>query len=95
MNDDGSTSALPARGAPGALGAMHLLGEHGVHGVPLRRVRLEATVDSRTVLLIDTDLRRPGILRESRHEITPGELIALVRTHGAELPGENHVNTTA
>lgn len=75
-------------------GALHLLAEYGSDDVPLRRVRLEAAADGRTVLLIDTDLRRPGILRETRHEITSAELIALLRAHGAELPGENHVNST-
>jgi hypothetical protein len=29
-------------------------------------------------------------LREVRYEITPAELIAAIRAHGAELPGESH-----
>jgi len=35
-----------------------------------------------------------GVQRESRYEITTGELIALIRAHGAELPGETHIPTT-
>ncbi|MFM0408798.1 hypothetical protein [Paraburkholderia dipogonis] len=30
--------------------------------------------------------------RENRFESTTGELIALARAHGAEPPGDNHVN---
>ena len=41
-----------------------------------------------TVLLIDVDQRKPGIHREIRYEITAAELIAAIRAHGAELPGE-------
>jgi len=29
---------------------------------------------------------------EVRYEITPAELIAAIRAHGAELPGENHAD---
>jgi hypothetical protein len=40
--------------------------------------------------LIDVDQRKPGTQREVRYEITPAELIAAIRAHGAELPGESH-----
>ena len=40
------------------------------------------------MLLIEIDERKPGIHREVRYEITPAELIAAIRSHGAELPGE-------
>lgn len=82
---------LPKTTTHGALGAMHLLAEYGDDNNPLRGVRLEASGDSRSVILIDTDRRKSGVQRETRHEITPAELIALIRAHGAELPGENHV----
>ncbi|MEA3122732.1 MAG: hypothetical protein QOH33_2322, partial [Paraburkholderia sp.] len=36
------------------------------------------------------DERKPGIHREMRYEITPAELIAAIRAHGAELSGEQH-----
>lgn len=42
------------------------------------------------MLLIEVDERKPGIHREVRYEITPAELIAAIRSHGAELPGESH-----
>lgn len=82
---------LPKTTTNGALGAMHLLAEYDGQNNQLRQVRLEASGDSRSVILIDTDRRKPGVQRETRHEITPAELIALIRTHGAELPGESHV----
>ena len=75
----------------GALGALHLLAEYDDQDTVLRSVRLEATDDSRSVALIDRDMRKPGTQREVRYEITPAELIAVIRAHGAELPGENHV----
>jgi hypothetical protein len=40
--------------------------------------------------LVDVDQRKPGTQREVRYEITPAELIAAIRAHGAELPGESH-----
>jgi hypothetical protein len=40
------------------------------------------------------DERKPGIHREVRYEITPAELIAAIRAHGAELPGEQHNHRT-
>ena len=59
-------------------------------GRELRSLRLEATGDGKSVLLIEIDERKPGIHREVRYEITPAELIAAIRSHGAEPPGENH-----
>jgi hypothetical protein len=38
------------------------------------------------------DERKAGIQREFLHDITTGELIALIRAHGAELTGEGHVS---
>lgn len=66
---------LPKTTISGALGAMHLLAEFGEQDQSQRRVRLEARGDSRSVVLVDLDLRKPGITRETRHEITPAELI--------------------
>jgi Mrp family chromosome partitioning ATPase len=54
--------------------------------------RLEAASDGKSLLLIDIDVRKPGLHREVRYEITPAELIAAIRAHGAELPGENRVD---
>jgi hypothetical protein len=54
-----------------------------------RTVRLEAAPDGKSLLLVDVDQRKLGIQREVRYEITPAELIAAIRAHGAELPGEN------
>ena len=56
----------------------------------LRSLRLESTEDGKGILLIEVDERKPGIHREVRYEITPAELIAAIRAHGAELPGEQH-----
>jgi hypothetical protein len=86
-----SSTPLPKPTITGALGAMHLLAEYDERDTLLRQVRLDAAPDSRGVILIDRDLRRHGTQRETRHEITPAELIAMIRAHGAELPGENHV----
>lgn len=75
----------------GSSGAMTLLTEHdSADGRELRLLRLEATSDGKSVLLVEVDERKPGIHREIRYEITPAELIAAIRSHGAELPGENH-----
>ena len=74
-----------------AHGVIHLMTETEAATATARRtVRLEAAVDGRSLLLIDVDTRKPGIQREVRYEITPAELIAVIRAHGAELPGENH-----
>jgi hypothetical protein len=75
----------------GAFGAMHLLAEYDEEKKLLRSVRLEAAQDTRCVILIERDLRKPGIQLETRHEINPSQLIALIRAHGAELPGETRV----
>ncbi|HEY2402804.1 MAG TPA: hypothetical protein VGI23_20795 [Steroidobacteraceae bacterium] len=70
----------------GAHGALHLLTETDpASGMIRRMVRLEATPDGRSVLLVDTDARRPGLQREMRYEITQGELIAVIRAQGADV----------
>jgi hypothetical protein len=75
----------------GSSGAMTLLTEFDdASGRPARSLRLEATADGKSILLIDVDERKPGIHREVRYEITPAELIAAIRANGAELPGEHH-----
>jgi hypothetical protein len=75
----------------GAHGAVHLLTDSDALTASVRRtVRLEATPDGKSLFLIDVDQRKPGTQREVRYEITPAELIAAIRAHGAELPGESH-----
>jgi hypothetical protein len=75
----------------GSSGAMALLTEFDDAGArEVRTLRLEATEDGKGILLIEIDERKPGIHREVRYEITPAELIAAIRAHGAELPGEQH-----
>jgi hypothetical protein len=70
----------------GAHGALQLLTETDPVVEMIRRaVRLEAAPDGRSVLLVDTDSRRPGVEREVRYEITPAELIAAIRTHGTDV----------
>jgi hypothetical protein len=77
----------------GAQGTVHLLTDSDALTASVRRtVRLEATPDGKSLLLIDVDSRKSGIHREVRYEITPAELIAAIRTYGAELPGENHAD---
>ncbi|GAB5094729.1 hypothetical protein P9250_11370 [Caballeronia sp. LP006] len=74
-----------------ATGAMTLLTEYDESsGQEVRSLRLEPASDGKAVLLIEIDERKPGIHREVRYEITPAELIAAIRAHGAELPGEQH-----
>jgi Mrp family chromosome partitioning ATPase len=74
-----------------ATGAMTLLTEYDeASGQEVRSLRLEPASDGKAVLLIEIDERKPGIHREVRYEITPAELIAAIRAHGAELPGEQH-----
>ena len=78
----------------GAVGGMDLLAQHETAtGRLCRALRLVASEDGKSVLLVETDERKVGFQREYRFEITTGELIALVRAHGAELPGENHVRS--
>jgi hypothetical protein len=70
----------------GAHGTLQLLTETDPASQMIRRaVRLEAAPDGRSVLLVDTDSRRPGLQREVRYEITPAELIAAIRTQGADV----------
>ena len=45
-----------------------------------RTVRLEASADGKSLLLVNVDGRKPGIHREVRYEITPAELIAAIRS---------------
>jgi Mrp family chromosome partitioning ATPase len=78
---------------PGAHGALQLMTEFdGLTSSARRTVRLEASADGKSLLLVDVDGRKPGLHREMRVEITPAELIAAIRAHGAELPGENHAD---
>jgi len=77
----------------GAAGEMDLLVQHDPGNQRLvRRVSLSASADGKSVVLTEIDARKVGIQREHRYEITTGELIALIRAHGAELPGESHVD---
>jgi hypothetical protein len=79
----------------GAHGTVHLSTDSDALTASVRRtVRLEATPDGKSLLLIDVDSRKPGVQREVRYEITPAELIAAIRAHGAELPGENHAEAS-
>ncbi|MFM0079368.1 hypothetical protein P0D72_10860 [Paraburkholderia sediminicola] len=78
---------MPARGASGA---MTLITEYDVAGSPIRVLRLESATDGRAVLLLEVDERKPGIHREVRYEITPSELIAVIRANGAALPSKPH-----
>jgi hypothetical protein len=71
----------------GAHGAVHLLTDSDALTAS---VRLEAAPDGKSLFLIDVDQRKPGTQREVRYEITPAELIAAIRAHGAEFPGESH-----
>nr|WP_116150251.1 hypothetical protein [Paraburkholderia sp. BL27I4N3] len=82
----------------GANGTMGLLTQHETDtGRLCRSLRLEASDDGKSVVLVEVDERKAGIQREYRFEITTGELVALIRAEGielrAELPGENHVRT--
>lgn len=77
----------------GAAGEMSLLMQHEVKtGRLCRSLTLRASEDGRSVQLIECDERKAGTQREYRFEITTGELIALIRSHGAEVPGENRGN---
>jgi hypothetical protein len=80
---------LAVRGANGKMG---LLTQYEAERDRLcRSLSLEASDDGKSVILVEVDERKVGIQREYRFEVTTGELIALIRAHGAELPGENHV----
>jgi hypothetical protein len=75
----------------GSAGEMALLTQHDTEtGRLFRSLYLQASDDGKSVLLIDFDERKVGIQREYRFEITTGELIALIRAHGAETPLEPH-----
>lgn len=79
----------------GAIGGMELLAQHEAEtGRLCRSLRLEASDGGKSVVLVEVDERKVGTQREHRFEITTGDLIALIRAHGAELPGENHVRPT-
>ncbi|MGI4856064.1 MAG: hypothetical protein ACRYHA_03900 [Janthinobacterium lividum] len=70
----------------GATGAMSLLSEHlADSATPCRQVRLQTSRDGKTIIMIDLDQRKPGVMRTVCYEITPAELIAAIRAHGAEL----------
>jgi len=73
---------MPARGA---FGAMTLITEYDAAGNRTRWLRLEPATDGRAVVLVEVDERKPGIHREMRYEITPSELIAVIRAHGVAL----------
>ncbi|CAJ4850952.1 chromosome partitioning protein, ATP-binding subunit [Burkholderia pseudomallei] len=61
----------------GSSGAMTLLTEFDqADGRELRSLRLVATEDGKSVLLIEVDERKPGIHREVRYEITPAPRFA-------------------
>ncbi len=78
----------------GASGKMGLLTQHDAEtGRLCRSHTLEASDDGKSIVLVEIDERKVGIQREYRFEITTGDLIALIRAHGAELPGENHVRS--
>ncbi|MFL9909960.1 hypothetical protein [Paraburkholderia sp. RL17-337-BIB-A] len=72
----------------GAHGTLSLLTEIDPQTETINRtMRLEASADGRSVLLVALDIRKPGSQREWRVEITPEELIALIRAHGTEVSG--------
>jgi hypothetical protein len=56
----------------------------------LRVLRLEASIDGRTVVMIDVDSRKPGLHREVLYEIKAAEFIAAIRAHGTESSIESH-----
>ena len=75
----------------GAHGAVHLLTDSDALTASARRtMRLEVAPDGKSLFLVDVGQRKSGTQREVRYEITPAELIAAIRAHGAELPGESH-----
>jgi len=75
----------------GAHDAVHLLSDSDALTASARHtVRLEAAPDGKSLFLVDVGQRKSGTQREVRYDITPAELIAAIRAHGAELPGEIH-----
>ena len=72
----------------GAHGTLSLLTETDPQTEAINRtIRLEASADGLGVLLIALDTNKLGSQREWRIEITPEELIALIRAHGTEVSG--------
>ena len=72
----------------GAHGTLSLLTEMDPQTETIdRTIRLEASADGRSVILVDLDARKLGSQREWRVEITPEELIALIRAQGTEVSG--------
>ena len=72
----------------GAHGTLSLLTEIDPQTEMINRtMRLEASTDGRSVLLVALDVRKLGSQREWRVEITPEELIAMIRAHGTEVSG--------
>lgn len=75
----------------GAMGSMTLLSEvDDASARELRALRLEASIDGKTVVLTDVDRRKPGVHREVRYEITTAELIAAIRANGTDSSSESH-----
>lgn len=71
-----------------AHGTLSLLTEIDLQTETINRtIRLEASTDGRSVLLVALDAGKLGTQREWRVEITPEELIALIRAHGTEVSG--------
>ncbi len=72
----------------GAHGTLSLMTEIDPRTETINRtMRLEASADGRSVLLVALDAHKLGSQREWRVEITPEELIALIRAHGTEVSG--------
>jgi hypothetical protein len=69
---------------------MTLLVESDAQSREVRNIGLEAGADGKVVHLVDLDSRKTGAPREVRYEITPAELIALIRAQGEELPADIH-----
>jgi hypothetical protein len=78
----------------GAHGVLYLITKANAASSVGRTVRLEANADGSTLLLVDIETRKSGAQREVRYEITPAELIAMIRAEGAELPSENNLVPT-
>jgi hypothetical protein len=72
---------------------MTLITEYDAAGNRSRWLRLEPATDGRAVVLVEVDERKPGIHREMRYEITPSELIAVIRAHGVVLPAKPPADT--
>ncbi|CAE6865421.1 hypothetical protein R75465_07918 [Paraburkholderia aspalathi] len=74
----------------GAAGTMTLLSEMDDASERETRVlRLEASIDGRTVVMTEIDHRKPGVRREISYEITAAELIAVIRAHGTVVDWES------